>query len=217
MRVWIAVWVGSSKISHAVVRWLLGGVVLRLIVVAVAAGFVKGLAYTTAILVTLAAVWLAVAVVLGLRAPDPTKPAVKPELLGDGDARPQEDPGEPPAKGPTRGEVADLLRGLLGERGGVHLSDLAKALPGPRRATRDVRSLLASMGIRVRAGVRAPGKGVREGVHRDDIPAPSSPASETTPVADVAAGQGNNNNGNNTEAIVRDPTHPSRWLVRRDH
>lgn len=218
MRIWIAIWVGSSQLSGVIVRWIAGGVLLKLTLVVLGALFIKGLPWTTRILIALAVAWLGCSIVLGLRAPGPAVPASAPT---DTDEE-QEEPAEHPTAALTTDQLADHLRGLLGKTGGVHLTTLAQALPGPRLPTRDVRALLAAAGIRVRPGVRAPGEGVREGVHRDDIPAPSSPTTEATPGAVVAAGQGGNNNSNNTEqsagekgfVLEDDPDNPARTHVR---
>lgn len=132
--------------------------------------------------------------------------------------QPGEEPAPHPAEALTRDELADLLRGLLQPKGGVHLKALASALPGPPLPTRDVRSLLARHGVRVRDGVRVPGVGGREGVHRDDIPARPSPTSETPSRPVVAAGQSNNNNAGEGlivergegMTIIRDPADTER-------
>lgn len=232
MRVWIAIWTGSSAITKAICDWIRGGVALRLLGVGLAAGFIKGLPWTTYLLGGLAQAWLLTAVYLGLRLPDPTKPATdkSKEPAGDTTERPDgegaqtEGADEPTGEGeqaaaqqreqPSRALVVEALHGLLQDTGGVHLQALAKALPHGPWQTRDVRSLLASHSIRVRDGVRVPGVGPREGVHRDDVPPLPSPDADPTPGADVAAGQSNNNNGNNTRAeFVQDDTNPNRWHV----
>lgn len=220
MRVWIAVWTGSSVIAKVIGDWIRGGaVLLKLGCVLAAAGFLKGLPWTTNIVIVLACAWLVTAVCLGLRLPDPTKPkqAAKEDTAKKGEqetAGEAEEQAPQESKQPSRADITTALHGLLQESGGVHLQDLAKALPHGPWKTGDTRSLLASHSIRVRPGVRVPGVGPREGVHRDDIPPLPSPEMDSAPVADVAAGQSNNNNGNNTEPeFVQDEANPHRWHV----
>lgn len=228
MRVWIAIWTGSSAIAKAIGDWIRGGAAAgKVLVVFLAAGFIKGLPWTTSIAVTLVCAWLLTAVYLGLRMPDPTKPAADKGEQPDGeeaeaeDTDEDEEPAAQEREQPSRAVVIKALHGLLQGTGGVHLNALAKALPHGPWKTGDVRSLLASHSIRVRPGVRVPGVGGREGVHRDDVPPLSSPYEDATPVADVAAGQGNNNNANNTGGpdaeIVQDQFNPQRWHVLPRH
>ncbi|MFC8520791.1 hypothetical protein [Streptomyces sp. NPDC057257] len=216
MRVWIAIWTGSSAIAKAIGDWIRGGaVVLKLLAVFAAAGFIKGLPWTTYIVSVLAQAWLFTAVYLGLRLPDPTKPnkaTAKAEQQDQEAEQDQEAPKE--AAQPSHTDVVTALHTLLKDTGGVHLQDLAKALPHGPWKTGDVRSLLASHSIRVRPGVRVPGVGPREGVHRDDVPPLPHPDEPTPAVADVGAGHSDNNNGNNTEPeIVQDEDNPQRWHV----
>jgi hypothetical protein len=230
MRVWIAVWTGSSAITRVICNWIRGGPAPRLIGLALAAGFIKGLPWTTSIAVLLAVGWLFTAITVGLRLPTPTIAPAQPKTSEQGEASADETASEAStdvregaagaAREPFRETVIEALHGLLHDTGGVHLQDLAQALPGGPWKTGQVRSLLASHGIRVRPGVRVPGVGGREGVHRADIPPLPSPAEDTTPAAVVAAGQSNNNNGNNGEPaeeqgedIVQDAANPNRWHV----
>lgn len=214
MRIWISIWTGSTAICRYIGTWLAGGVALRLGLVLLVVGFIKGLPVTTHIVIAAAAGWLVTAIILGLQEPDPTKPK-EPEKA-------PETPGEKepadPAAALTRQQLADLLRGLLQPKGHLHLTAIADALPGPRKPTREVRALLERHTIPVRPGVRAPGAGVREGVHRDDIPAPAPPTAEPSSDGVVAPGQSNNNN---TEeglevhrgegmTIIRDPADRAR-------
>lgn len=232
MRVWVAIWTGSSAISRGFGDWIRGGVLVRLVCVVLAAGFIKGLPFTTAIAVLGAVAWLLTAVYVGLRLPNPLAPAKKAaaepvksaaeEPSSEAPATAEEDvPKGPP--GLPRDTVIEGLHRLLGESGGVHLKALAQALPDGPWTTGTARSLLASHSIRVRPGVRGPAGGVREGVHRDDIPALPSPDSEPPVASAVAAGQGNNNNGNNTEEgdveerafeSAPDETNPARTHIR---
>ncbi|WP_030992235.1 hypothetical protein [Streptomyces sp. NRRL S-1813] len=227
MRVWIAIWVGSTTITHWLAAWIAGGAVLRLLVIGLAAGFAKGLPFTTALCWLAALAWLGLAILLGLRqaaAEEAAKTTPK-DGATDAESAAGAEPatvasGSPKATtaDPTRDDVASLLHDLLGDTGGVHLSALAKALPGGPWPTRKVRSLLASHGTRVRAGVRGPTGAVREGVHRDDIPTPTSPTGQPPTDAAVAAGQSNNNNDNNAEpvpafTVTDDPDDPARSHV----
>ncbi len=203
-RAWVAVWVGSGLISGHIGAWIAGGWAARLLALLLAAGFIKGLPTTTWICCTAAGAWLCTAIILGLRE---TKPDDEEE-----DAK-----GKAPAADKKqlatldRDAVAALLHGLLREEGGVHLKSLAGALPGGPRPTREARALLARVGIRVRAGVRVPGVGGREGVHRDDIPSPASPVAGAPVVGVVSAGESNNNNNGNKAAtftVIDDPVNP---------
>ncbi|HCA86359.1 MAG TPA: hypothetical protein DEQ61_13165 [Streptomyces sp.] len=141
-----------------------------------------------------------------------------PEQAAGEQPKPKEGGKQHPATSLDREQVADVLHSLLGASGGVHLTALATALPKPLMPTREVRALLARHSIRVRAGVRAPGVGVREGVHRTDIPTPSPPTSEAAPIGRCSAGQSNNNNtgeGLTVEhreglTIIRDPADRTR-------
>ncbi|MFD8075831.1 hypothetical protein ACFV3E_24640 [Streptomyces sp. NPDC059718] len=212
MRVWIAVAKGSGRLTAAFWDWVSHGWLTRLGGVVLAALFIKGLSHTWLILGCLAVAWVVAAVALGL-----AKPSRDTETDGDedSDSGDQEEgdeeaedatPAEPePLPDLTRDETAEYLRQLLGPEGGVHLATLARALTkasgGRRWETRDARALVTRVGIRVRDGVRVPGGGVREGVHRADVPPATPPEREGVPESVVAAGEGGNNNGNN---VVRE-------------
>ncbi|MBM9621015.1 hypothetical protein [Streptomyces zhihengii] len=222
---WAGVWraaaivfIGSGIISGVIVGWISRGLAARLTGLILGAGVILGLPYTWRILGLTAALWLALAIVLGRRVTTSSKPKEKDK--------------EQPAKAPkrtvadlTREETVTALHTLLKPSGGVQLKTLgdhlAKGLgAGPVR-TREVRALLTRHGIRHRAGVRVPGESGREGVHRDDVPPLSSPAPGASLEGVVVAGQGNNNNGNNASdhaageglSITQDTANPSRWHV----
>ncbi|MFF2522260.1 hypothetical protein [Streptomyces liangshanensis] len=154
-------------------------------------------------------------------------PKAKEHPDGDDDQAGEEQPGPPadPADTLTRDDVGALLHHLYQEGSGVHLKTLATALPkrptGASWATRDVRALLTRTGVRFRPGVRVPPVGGREGVHRDDFPPLPQAPTDPPVVADVAAGQSNNNNANNSARpepeIFQDPMSPHRWRVRFHH
>lgn len=228
MRVWLAIWVGSTRITREIAAWVLGGVVLRPICLAAAALFLKGWPGWDIVTPLCALAWLGGAIVLGLRAPNPLahKPeqasAVDTDDQAPDDAEQAQGTEQPTPKMPDRNvpidQVAGLLRHLHTGGSGVHLKDLAKALPGPPWATREARALLGRLDIRVRAGVRAPGVGPREGVHRDDFPPLPSPSPDTTPDGVIAAGQSNNNDNNNSPGgypftVTDDPDNPARANV----
>ncbi|MGW6459101.1 hypothetical protein ACWF94_24795 [Streptomyces sp. NPDC055078] len=223
MRVWVAVWTGSALISRMIGQWLAGGVALRLTVIVGGAAFVKGLPWTTRIVVILAVWWLTGAIALGLRA-DRTQPQPEPDAVPEPEGEQQPAPAAEARPEPTRDEVAALLHSLLGETGGVHLKTLAEHLPAGPWKTAQVRALLGRHGIRVRAGVRAPGADGREGVHRADVPPHPSPSAGAAPVAVVVPGQSNNNNADDAPtverregmSIIRDPAdRVRRTLLRR--
>ena len=241
---WTALWVGSSRISRWLIDLLFsvsqptestpetdhvkdeaaaaepksaavagGATALRLGCLTLAGLFINGTPYTKRIVLTLAIVWVVTALVLGFAA----AMAAKPDQ--DSQVEPKE-PAPDPAETLTRDDVAPILHSLLQDTGGVHLRTLAGALPQrPRGAhwkTGDARALLARLEVRVRAGVRVPGAGGREGVHRDDLPPLPCPTSETAPEAVVVPGQNNNNNPGNSYpfTIVDDPDDPAHAIVR---
>ncbi|MFC8859314.1 hypothetical protein [[Kitasatospora] papulosa] len=191
-----------------------GSAVLRWVGLLIAAAVAKGLPWTTNLAAGLAVAWVLTSIALGLIAARPDKPAAEQKEKTE-----KETAGPDPAETLTRDDVAPLLHGLLKETGGVHLKALAAALPArPKRApwaTRDVRALLDRVGVRVRPGVRVPGVGGREGVHRDDVPPLPSPTSSTPLVGVVVPGQSNNNNASNTPGfrIEDDPDNPARHTV----
>ncbi|MFG2589068.1 hypothetical protein [Streptomyces sp. NPDC048438] len=191
-----------------------GGVLVRLLLLVLAAGFIRGLPHTTDILLTLAATWAVTSIVAGFAIALSERPTDSKEEKQD-----QEQAGPDPADTLTRDDVAPLLHGLLQDTGGVHLKALSKVLPArPKRApwaTGDVRALLGRVGIRVRDGVRVPGVGGREGVHRDDVPPLPSPASGAPLVGVVVPGRSNNNNAYNTPGftVTDDPDNPAQHHV----
>lgn len=212
MRIWIAIWVGSAAISRTIAGWLLVAPVLRLLLVLLVAGFVKGLPWTTAIVVTLALVWLVLAVVLGLRA------APRPQA-SESAAPSEEPPATPPAAdqeqpaGPAPLERAELVAALHATAAPhVHLAALAEHLNAPPER---VREALREAGIPIAGGVRMKGRGVSTGVKAGDIP--PLPADEgPAPGVDVVAGQPSNNNSNNASGFetVPDQANPHRTHVR---
>ncbi|MFJ8855257.1 hypothetical protein [Streptomyces sp. NPDC102437] len=203
-----------------------GSALLRWCMVMLAAVVAKTLPYTTAITITLAAVWIVTALVLGYAAtlPDKPEPAADEQQDTPAEAPPADQPH--PSETLTLGDVALLLTTVYTEGSGVHLAALAEHLdrtpymghPAAPWATRDVRALLTRHGVRVRDGVRVPPKGGREGVHRDDFPPIPPPDPAPTVVGDVAAGQSNNNNVGNSLSpypfeVTDDPNNPARSHV----
>ncbi|MFJ8844327.1 hypothetical protein ACIRFF_15645 [Streptomyces cyaneofuscatus] len=207
----------------------------RLILLGVTCGIVYGLPWTGYILTAAAIAWTLTALVLGYIATMPEDEQQEHEEPAHDDQ--EQEPGETAEESPadTRhpsellplGHVAVLLAEAYTEGSGVHLAHLAErlsgtplmGLPATRWETRDVRALLTRHGIRVKAGVRVPPLGVREGVHQKDFPPlPPPPLGEPT-VGVVVPGQSNNNNPGNTGPaypfeVVDDPTNPARATVR---
>ncbi|MFD0429444.1 hypothetical protein ACFQ60_22475 [Streptomyces zhihengii] len=99
---WAGVWraaaivfIGSGIISGVIVGWISRGLAARLTGLILGAGVILGLPYTWRILGLTAALWLALAIVLGRRVTTSSKPKEKDK--------------EQPAKAPKR-TVADLTR-----------------------------------------------------------------------------------------------------------
>ncbi|MGW1813296.1 hypothetical protein ACWCQM_06955 [Streptomyces sp. NPDC002125] len=189
-----------------------GSALLRWVGLLIAVAVAKGLPWTTNIALGLIAAWALTSIALGYIAAYAERPAAEQKER-------TEKAGPDPAETLTRDDVACLLRGLLQDTGGVHLKALAEVLPARAKkapwATRDVRALLARVGIRVRPGVRVPGVSGREGVHRDDVPPLPSPTPGPPLVGVVVPGQSNNNNASNTPTyvITDDPDNPVRHTV----
>ncbi|MFF7879128.1 hypothetical protein ACFZDM_33445 [Streptomyces californicus] len=92
---------------------------------------------------------------------------------------PQPAAEEPPTAEETaahREQLLDLIRTLIGDRPGVHLSTLLDHLQKHGQAegweVGDLRDRLAALQVPVRRSVKVAGK-VANGVHRDDLPQPS--------------------------------------------
>ncbi|MGW7085037.1 hypothetical protein ACWGH2_16315 [Streptomyces sp. NPDC054871] len=197
MRIWMAIWVGSSLISRSLAAWIAGGVALRLFCVAGVASFIKGLPWTTSIAYALAAGWLVTAVIRGLRAPDPSAAPSVEDAVADEAAEPDGDPAAPPSL--TVDELAIALHAIAAPH--AHLSALADRL---QTAPERVREGLTLAAIPITGGVRMRGRGVSTGVKADHFPPLPSPA-EPPPEDVVAADQPSNNN------TKRDPIVVSRW------
>lgn len=215
-----------------------GSPALRILCVGLALGFIYGLPWTTRIAIAAAVLWTITALALGYLATMPPEEEKKPapeKPAADGDGQEQEPVEESPADTRHPSEllplehVAVLLHGAYTEGSGVHLAHLAETLtttplmglPATPWKTGHVRALLTRHGIRVRAGVRVPPLGGREGVHRRDFPPlPPTPAAPPV-VGDVAAGQSNNNNDHNTTPppfqVVQDPANPHRHHIHHTH
>ncbi|CAM5715272.1 hypothetical protein ACTFBT_16185 [Streptomyces microflavus] len=130
--------------------------------------------------------------------------AARRRALEQENQEPEDETDEDEAPAPDPADMADIAR-ELGEGTGVLLTRLRDQLleeyPGTGWTTKDVRGLLIAADVRVREGVRVTGAGNGPGVHRDDIPAPLSPAPLNPPVGVVAAGQDANTNANNLRVV----------------
>lgn len=204
MRVWVAIWVGSTLICRAVGTWIAGGVTLKLIIIGVVAGFMKGLPWTTNIAYALAVGWLVTAVVIGLRVPDPA----------DSPAAGLESPEESPL--PTPLELTQALHTIGAPH--AHISALAEALDASNEA---VREGLREARITISDGVRMKGRpvAVSPGVKSSHFPTLPSPAQDGSPGGVLTS----NNNSNNSDGEgtregmwIKDAAHPTRWRILRN-
>lgn len=216
MRVWIAVFTGSSRISTAIAAWLLGGgawaVIGKLLLVLVAAGVLKGMPWTTNAVTLAALVWLAVAVILGLREEVTITLAVK------GKTTSAEASSETAEQAPalTRERLVQALHAVSAPH--AHTSALAEHLKAPAEA---VRQALDEAGIPRSGGVRMKGRpvAVSPGVKKSHFPPLPSPAEEA-PQEGVLTSNNNSNNTGQEEpeegaSIVQDETNPNRWHILR--
>ena len=204
MRVWIAIWTGSTVLCGRIGAWIAGGWAPRVLGLLLAAGFLKGVPRTTEIALVLAAGWLVTAIVLGLRAPAVEQPAA-----------PVEEPKLTPEK------VTAALHQLAAPH--VQLAPLAEALGS---TTGDTRRVLQGMGVPVAGGVRMKGRGVSTGVKAKHFP-PLSPAAAPGPTPVVTSSnnsdEGTPEKGLRVEAIgqggtvVHDPAEAHRHHALRTH
>lgn len=207
MRVWIALWTGSTVISRTIAAWIAARPVIRLLAVVLVAGFVKGLPITTGIVLSWAGAWLALAVLIGLRLPDPTKPAdTQPPQAPANDG--QDQPDTP--TGITREQLVRALHQIGTPH--AHTSALADHL---KASTDAVREALAEAGIPTQGGVRMKGRkvAVSTGVRQQDFPPLPSPGEEDAPEGPLTSNNNSNNNSRGFETVP-DEKRPHRTLVR---
>ena len=216
MRVWIAVWTGSSRICTTIAGWLAGGGAAgafgKLALIVFLAGFAKGLPWTTRIAVLLGLVWLVTAVVIGLRLPDPTARA-KPEpqtAAPEGDDDPPEQPSAPPG-GITREQLVEALHEVGAPH--AHFTALADHL---ETSTGAVKEALAEARIPTSGGVRMKGRpvAVSPGVKKDDFPPLPSPGEEGPQGGVLTSNNNDNNNSGAAFETVPDEVNPVRTHVR---
>ncbi|MET9954227.1 hypothetical protein ABZ135_22125 [Streptomyces sp. NPDC006339] len=177
MRIWIAIWDGSTLICRRIATWIRGGPLPRSVALLLAAGFTKGLPWTTAIVGSAAGGWFAGAIVLGLR-----HPSIKP-----GEQPPADEETAGTRTGPTVDELAHALHEIGTPH--AHVAALADHLGITADATR---AALTEAGIPTEP-CRMKGRGSSTGVKAEHFPPLPSPASDP-PVGVVAAGQNDNNN-----------------------
>lgn len=206
MRVWIAIWTGSSLISRAICAWIGASLPVRLLALVLAAGFIKGLPGTTIAAWSAAAAWLGLAITLGLR-------------HGPSEAHNKGGEGEPPMRAAL---TLDQLSSALHHLGSphAHLKSVAEACGTTPKA---VREKCEAAGIPISSGVRMGGR-VSTGIDRRHFPprsSPDNPPLEPPAVAVVAAGQSDNNGISNAPvgdceegmSIIQDSVNPRRWHV----
>ncbi|MFE5853557.1 hypothetical protein ACFQ61_10135 [Streptomyces sp. NPDC056500] len=175
MRVWVAIWTGSTLISRRIAAWLAHGILLRLGGILLAAGFIKGLPWTTRIAWATAVIWLVTAITLGLNTS-----STDTEEQGEGDELAPE-------------SLTAALHHLAAPH--VHLAALAEHLG---TTTDTIRTTLTQMRVPIAGGVRMDGRGVSTGVRAQDLPPlpqPLPPASEGPLTSD--------NNSNNTLTVEK--------------
>jgi hypothetical protein len=129
-----------------------------------------------------------------VEAPDESSGETDQEAVEEAGEELEETPVQEAPTAPSRDDIVRALHTLVGTSSGTLHTALRDHLRYP--STRAARAALERAGIPSRSGVRAVG-GNGAGVHRLDFP-PLPPSREGSPGSGVAAGQGANNNGNNT-------------------
>lgn len=210
MRVWVAIWTGSSTISRGIALWIAGGPLLRLVLVVVAAGFLRGWPGWDIAAPAFAIGWLVTAIVIGLRLPDPTTPA---EPAPKPSAEAADETPEEPAPAPD-GITREQLVQALHEVGAphAHFTALADHL---KASTTAVKEALAAAHIPTSGGVRMKGRpvAVSPGVKREDFPPLPSPHDETAQEGVLTSNNNDNSNSRGFETVP-DEERPHRTLVR---
>ncbi|MCI4143041.1 hypothetical protein [Streptomyces sp. MMS20-AI2-20] len=222
MRVWLAVFTGSSAICRGIAAWIAGAPTLRLVAVVVAGGFLRGWPGWDVAVPAAAVVWLIVAVVMGLRMPNPLAPAPVDEGKATADEDDQDaDEDTPDEDAAAAGGIPrERLVRALHEVGAphAHISALAEHLGAPTTA---VREALAAARIPTSGGVRMKGRpvAVSPGVKAGDFPPLPSPTEEGPEEGALTSNNNDNNNGGRDFVCVPDDTNPAlthvRWLRRR--
>lgn len=219
MRVWLAIFTGSSAICRGIAAWIAGAPTLRLVAVVVAGGFLRGWPGWDVAVPAAAVVWLIAAVVMGLRLPNPLAPAAPadegkvPADEGDQDA-PDEDALAP--GGIPRERLVQALHEVGAPH--AHTAALAEHLD---TSTEAVREALAAAGIPTQGGVRMKGRkvAVSTGVRNSDFPPLPSPGGETAQEGVLTSNNNDNNNSGRDFVCVPDDTNPAlthvRWLRRK--
>lgn len=183
---------------------------LRLLLVTLAAGFAKGLPWTTNIAWLVAVGWLVTAVVLGLRLPDPTTPATpSPTATEAADDTPEDT--APAPGGITRERLVQALHTVGAPH--AHTSALADHLNAPTEA---VREALAAADIPTSGGVRMKGRrvAVSPGVKAGDFPPLPSPTDEGALGGVLTSNNNDNNNAGRDFELIPDTENPARTHVR---
>ncbi|WP_442803460.1 hypothetical protein OG411_19250 [Streptomyces pseudogriseolus] len=216
VRVWLAVFTGSSAICRGIAAWIAGAPTLRLVAVVVAGGFLRGWPGWDVAVPAAAAVWLIAAVVLGMRMPNPLAPAapVDEAAAEDVDTAPDED--APAPGGIPRERLVRALHTVGAPH--AHISALAEHLEATTSA---VREALTAAGIPTSGGVRMKGRpvAVSPGVKAADFPPLPSPTEEGAQEGALTSNNNDNNNSGRDFVCVPDDTNPAlthvRWLRRR--
>jgi hypothetical protein len=210
MRVWVAIWTGSSAISRGIAAWIAGGPLLRLVLVTLAAGFLRGWPGWDVTVPAIALGWLVTAVALGLRLPDPTAPArPAPQPTAEVADEPTAQPAQTP-DGITREQLVQALHEVGAPH--AHTTALADHLS---TSTTAVKEALAAARIPTSGGVRMKGRpvAVSPGVKKDDFPPLPSPGDETPQEGPLTSNNNDNNNERGFETVP-DEERPHRTLVR---
>ncbi|WP_435218394.1 hypothetical protein [Streptomyces sp. bgisy034] len=208
MRVWVAIWTGSTAICRGIAAWIAGGPLLRLGLVVLAAGFLRGWPGWDVTVATFTVGWLTTAVVLGLRLPDPTAPPAT-----EAPAAPGDDTQEQPATAPPGISREQLVRALH-EVGTPHAHTTALA-DHLKASTGAVREALTEARIPLSGGVRMKGRPVpvSPGVKAGDFPPLPSPGDEAAQEGPLTSNNNDNNNSRGFETVP-DEERPQRTLVR---
>ncbi|CAL9350503.1 hypothetical protein SUDANB1_00451 [Streptomyces sp. enrichment culture] len=210
MRVWVAIWTGSSAICRLVALWIAGGPLLRLVLVAVAAGFLRGWPGWDVTVPTVAFGWLVLAVALGLRLADPTTPPEPAPQASTEAADETPEQAAPPPGGITREQLVQALHEVGAPH--AHTTALADHLGA---STEAVREALAAAHIPTSGGVRMKGRrvAVSPGVKAADFPPLPSPGDEPAQGGVLTSNNNDNNNSRGFETVP-DEERPHRTLVR---